>query len=65
MIFVTADFISILLFPFHELMPNHPGLRYRATFEIRPIDEESLLRQANSIPAGTKSNMPGVSHQIW
>ena len=25
-----------------ELMSRHPGLRYGATFELRPIDEESL-----------------------
>jgi hypothetical protein len=29
-----------------ELMSKHPGLRYGAVFEIRPIDEESLRRQA-------------------
>jgi hypothetical protein len=41
-----------------ELMSTHPGLRYGATFEIRPIDEESLKRQAaflekwrDSVPA--------------
>jgi hypothetical protein len=32
-----------------ELMSRHPGLRYGATFEIRPIDEESLKRQAASL----------------
>src|SRR5262249_32123626 len=31
------------------LMSKHPGLNYGATFEIRPIDEESLKRQAASI----------------
>jgi hypothetical protein len=34
-----------------ELISMHPGLRYGATFEIRPIDEESLMRQAASISA--------------
>jgi hypothetical protein len=34
-----------------ELMSKHPGLHYGATFEIRPIDEESLKRQARSIAA--------------
>jgi hypothetical protein len=29
-----------------ELMSRHPALRYGSTFEIRPIDEESLQRQA-------------------
>jgi hypothetical protein len=32
-----------------ELMSKHPGLRYGSTFEIRPINEESLERQAKSI----------------
>src|SRR5262245_25267837 len=32
-----------------ELMSKHPGLHYGSTFEIRPIDEESLRRQAASI----------------
>jgi hypothetical protein len=32
-----------------EQLSKHPGLRYGATFEIRPIDEESLQRQAQSI----------------
>jgi hypothetical protein len=34
-----------------ELMSRHPGLHYGATFEIRPIDEESHKRQATSIAA--------------
>jgi len=34
-----------------ELMAKHPGLRYGATFEIRPIDEEALKRHANSLAA--------------
>jgi hypothetical protein len=29
------------------LLSRHPGLRYGATFEIRPVDEASLHRQAN------------------
>jgi hypothetical protein len=32
-----------------EQLSKHPGLRYGATFEIRPIDEESLQPQAESI----------------
>jgi hypothetical protein len=42
-----------------DLMSNHPGLHYGATFEIRPIDKEALKRQATSmarwgprVPAG-------------
>jgi hypothetical protein len=34
-----------------ELVSKHPGLHYGATFEIRPIDEESLQRQAASLAA--------------
>ncbi len=34
-----------------ELISQHPGLHYGATFEIRPIDEESLQRQAASLAA--------------
>jgi hypothetical protein len=30
-------------------LSKHPGLRYGATFEIRPIDEETLQRQVESI----------------
>ena len=30
-----------------ELVSKHPGLHYGATFEIRPIDEQSLQRQAD------------------
>jgi hypothetical protein len=33
------------------LLSRHPGLHYGATFELRPIDEESLQRQATSIAA--------------
>jgi hypothetical protein len=38
-----------------ELMSKHPGLRYGAAFEIRPIDEESLKRQATSVAAWNES----------
>jgi hypothetical protein len=34
-----------------ELVSKHPGLNWGAMFEIRPIDEESLKRQAESIAA--------------
>jgi hypothetical protein len=34
-----------------DLMSNHPGLRYGATFEIRPINQEALERQATMIAA--------------
>jgi hypothetical protein len=34
-----------------ELISKHPGLHFGAAFEIRPIDEESLRRQATSIAA--------------
>src|SRR5262245_34098712 len=42
-----------------ELMSRHPGLRYGATFEIRPIDEESLNRQA-AFFAKWRSSMPAT-----
>jgi hypothetical protein len=32
-----------------ELMSKHPGLDYGAAFEIRPIDEEALKRQATTM----------------
>jgi hypothetical protein len=38
-----------------DLMSRHPGLHYGATFEIRPIDEESLQRQAKSLAARRRS----------
>src|SRR5262249_27133282 len=45
-----------------EFMSKHPGLHYGATFEIRPMDEESLKRQAASIAkwrtAGAPSRAP-------
>jgi hypothetical protein len=45
-----------------ELISKHPGLQYGTTFEIRPIDEESLKRQARSIAAvGTVA--PAVDSQ--
>jgi len=34
-----------------ELVSQHPGLHYGATFEIRPINEASLQRQAASLAA--------------
>jgi hypothetical protein len=34
-----------------ELISEHPALHYGATFEIRPIDEQSLQRQAASLAA--------------
>jgi hypothetical protein len=34
-----------------ELVSEHPALHYGATFEIRPIDEQSLQRQAASLAA--------------
>jgi hypothetical protein len=34
-----------------ELMSRHPGLRHGSTFEIRPIDEEALKRQTESVAA--------------
>src|SRR5262245_44783010 len=45
-----------------ELLSKHPGLHYGATFEIRPIDEESLQRQATSIRA-VRSGAPAVDAQ--
>lgn len=44
-----------------ELMSKHPGLHHGSTFEIRPVDEESLKRQAATIAAlgkGTPANDP-------
>jgi hypothetical protein len=34
-----------------ELISEHPALHYGASFEIRPIDEQSLQRQAASLAA--------------
>lgn len=43
-----------------ELMSRHPGLHYGATFEIRPINEETLKRQAASI-AALRGSAPAAS----
>jgi hypothetical protein len=45
-----------------ELMSRHPGLRYGATFEIRPIDEASLERQAKSM-AERRGSAPAVNSE--
>ena len=42
-----------------ELFSKHPGLRYDVTFEIRPIDEQSLKRQAAS-PARVRKSAPAI-----
>ncbi len=42
-----------------ELLSKHPGLNYGSTFEIRPIDEESLRRKAASLEA-VRSRAPAV-----
>lgn len=42
-----------------ELLAKHPGLHYGSTFEIRPIDEESLKRKAESL-AAIRSSTPAV-----
>lgn len=42
-----------------EILSKHPGLHYGSTFEIRPIDEESLKRQAASI-AAMGGNTPSI-----
>jgi hypothetical protein len=47
-----------------ELISKHPGLHYGATFEIRPIDEESLKRQASSIAALRASAPAADSQQV-
>lgn len=45
-----------------ELMSKHPGLQYGVTFEIRPINTESLERQARSV-AAWRANAPAVDSQ--
>jgi hypothetical protein len=45
-----------------ELISKHPGLQYGTTFEIRPIDEESLKRQTRSIAAAS-TVAPAVDSQ--
>jgi hypothetical protein len=45
-----------------ELLSKHPGLHYGATFEIRPINEESLRWQAQSMYELRKS-APAVDPQ--
>ena len=45
-----------------ELMSNHPGLHHGAIFEIRPVNEESLRCQAESINALRRS-APDVDPQ--
>jgi len=45
-----------------ELMSSHPGLHYGATFEIRPIDEQSLQRKTEAI-AAIGAGAPSVNPQ--
>jgi hypothetical protein len=45
-----------------ELVSKHPGLHYGATFEIRPIDEESLQRQTASL-AALRPSAPAIDPQ--
>jgi hypothetical protein len=45
-----------------ELLSEHPGLHYGATFEIRPIDEESLKRKDASL-AAIRGSAPAVDPQ--
>jgi hypothetical protein len=47
-----------------DLMSRHPGLSYGATFEIRPIDEVSLERQARSI-AALRPGAPIADSQLF
>jgi hypothetical protein len=42
------------------LMSKHPGLRYGATFEVRPLNEEALKRQATTI-AAWRGSAPAVA----
>jgi hypothetical protein len=41
-----------------ELIAKHPGLHYGSTFEIRPIDAESLERKERSLAASGASAPP-------
>ena len=45
-----------------ELFSQHPGLRYDVTFEIRPIDEQSLEREAASL-ARVRKSTPAIDRQ--
>src|SRR5262249_48727178 len=45
-----------------ELMTKHPGFHYGATFEIRPIDEESLKRKTEAV-AVISAGAPSVNAQ--
>jgi hypothetical protein len=47
-----------------ELISKHPGLHYGATFEIRPINEESLNRQATSM-AALRPGAPAADSQLF
>ena len=46
------------------LLAKHPGLQYGSTFEIRPINEESLGRQAQSIAALQSGAPPVAPHSL-
>ena len=45
-----------------ELLSKHPGLQYDVTFEIRPIDEQSLHREAASL-ARVRSIAPAIDQK--
>jgi hypothetical protein len=45
-----------------ELMSKHPGLRYGSTFEIRPVNEETLKRKQAAL-AKLGSNVKAVDPQ--
>ena len=45
-----------------ELFSNHPGLQYGVTFEIRPIDEQSLQREAESL-ARVRKSAPAIDQK--
>jgi hypothetical protein len=42
-----------------ELLSRHPGLNYGATFEIRPVDAQSLQRKAEAL-AAIRGSAPAV-----